>query len=328
MNDKMKFLEYKEIIDSLQIYDLKSVIGQKEMAISLLCGENYRIKPEENVQSKLTANYIWIYERVKEAKSKYGESWREDLFDFLNKGKLNREEKNLKWWLMGLAEKTAKNIDLYDNKEEAKKFLKQQINNNANIISKTKTSLSSDDAWLMLMAGHATLNIRGSNKSSVGKSLEHSFLVALYSVLGLTLDVDFKVSIDGDEEVQRQYDAEIIGGRKNYLVDLGLIAEGNPEVITDKIYRVGRNGMVIFDKLSPKSTAWDVAREEGVNLVQIRNCNPLVDVHKYLLNLKVQSITDKLIKEVPTTRKDIEDAVLKLPDEIFQKIIDVAKTTT
>ena len=34
-----------------------------------------------------------------------------------------------------------------------------------------------------------------------------------------------------------------------------MVGEGNPEVVDDKINRV-KNGVILFDKLSPNSNAW------------------------------------------------------------------------
>ena len=51
---------------------------------------------------------------------------------------------------------------------------------------------------------------------------------------------------------------------------MGLIAQGNQEVIEDKIARVGARGMVIFDRIGPKSNAYQTAADNQVAFIQIR----------------------------------------------------------
>lgn len=311
-------VRYSELMRLAIKPDLRDPSFLKLVASGLLCGENYRKKTEQGVQSSLAATYVWLYETCRLAQEQHGDQWREQLFDALfHESRLPKEDKSLKWWLLGLSEKTAKNIDIFSDPNEARKFLDSQIAGARGYLEKAQSPLSEDELWVMLMAGHATLTIRGSSKSQTGKRFEHAFLTALFSVLGLVPEDDFRVSVDNDGEYDRQHDAEIFGNRKRYQVDLGLIADGNPEVISDKITRIGRDGMVICDKISPSSNAWDVARNNGVALVMIRNGNPLSDVHQYLIERGSERITTKLADTPPINRDDICHRVFSLPDQYF-----------
>ena len=134
----------------------------------------------------------------------------------------------------------------------------------------------------MIWAGAATLTIRGSRKSSAGKSLEKAFLRATLTILGLEEETDFWMNLERDAEVPREIDAEILSRRGRIKVEMGLIAQGNQEVIEDKISRVGTKGIVIFDKIGPKSNAFQTAEDNQVEFIQIRNNRPLEAMYNYL----------------------------------------------
>src|SRR5690606_38623139 len=81
-----------------------------------------------------------------------------------------------------------------------------------------------DQAWLLMMAGAATLNIRGSDKSKVGKQLEKVIVKASLTILGLIENENFWMNIDRDNEVDRETDAEIQTRRGRVRMEVGLIA--------------------------------------------------------------------------------------------------------
>ena len=93
---------------------------------------------------------------------------------------------------------------------------------------------------------------------------------------------------------------------------MGLIEAGNPEVIMDKIARVGDRGMVIFDRVSPRSTAPQVAEDRQVAFIQIRNNRPLTAIHQHL-----RPLVAKTLIEPPDTPQAIGEALKQLPDSLF-----------
>ena len=169
-----------------------------------------------------------------------------------------------------------------------------------------------DTAWLLMMAGSATLNIRGSDKSKVGKALEGVILRSMLNILGLKENEDFWMNIDRDELVERETDCEIRTKRGRIRVEVGLIASGNQEVIEDKINRVGKQGVVLFDKVGVNTRIYSTAEAHGVKLIQIRGNQPLVEMYRHLLPL-----VDIEMNDPPQLENEIKDAINNLPTEIF-----------
>ena len=58
--------------------------------------------------------------------------------------------------------------------------------------------------------------------------------------------------------------------RGTVRIDIGMLGEWNPEVIDDNISKVGRNGVVLIQKLSPNSNAWANGERQQVKMLQIR----------------------------------------------------------
>ena len=167
------------------------------------------------------------------------------------------------------------------------------------------------DTALLIWAGAATLTVRGSQKAKIGKMLEKGVIRAALTLIGLDESKgDFVLNIMPDEEVARETDAEVRTNRGMVRIDIGMIGEGNPEVIDDKINRVGKNGVILFDKLSPKSNAWANGEKNQVKLIQIRNSNPVEELRAHLSKLGV-----KVADEIP--RKEIVSRVLAMDSSQF-----------
>lgn len=211
---------------------------------------------------------------------------------------------------MGITQKTAINLGL--KKNDFPGFIDETINYFNELFDKIGRKDFKDDAWLLLMAGSATLNIRGSQKAKIGKHFEKVFIRSLLHILGLKENENFWMNIERDLEVDREADAEVESKRGRIRIEMGLIASGNQEVIEDKIARVGRNGIILFDILGSKTRVYQTAENSGVKLIQIRNCNPLLDVYRHL-----QPLVRVGLKKVPETLDEIKKAVDDLPDEIF-----------
>jgi len=219
----------------------------------VLMGGNYRLFTELHTKGKLFATYVWLTDIQERARKEYGQDWIKELFDELYSQKRKPAElRNLLVWLMGLTHKTAVNNGI--TTKDYPEVIGKTLDYLAELFGRIQKDAYRDRAWLLLMAGSATLSLRGSEKSRIGKHFERVLLRAIMAILGLTEDTNFWMNIGRDIEVEREADAEIETKRGRIRVEVGLIAQGNQEVIEDKIARVGRNGIVIFDKL--RALSW------------------------------------------------------------------------
>lgn len=283
----------------------------KDITHHILMGRNYRLITENNTKSKLFFTYAWLSDIVSNAKAEYGDNWRIDLLnDLANTRRRTPEQKNLLHWLIGLTSKTTVNLGIAN--EEIPAVMTELIDHVTNLFNTIGKQDKIDEAWLLMMAGSATLTIRGSDKSKVGKSLERVLIRAALTILGLQLGETFWTNIQRDLEVDREADAEIQTTRGRIRVEVGLISSGNQEVTEDKIGRVGRNGIILFDKVGARTRIYDTAERHGVKLIQIRNNQPLVEIYRHILPLVNYNLNTP-----PTTEQNIRDAVYSIPDELF-----------
>lgn len=285
------------------LYSLDSPAGIRQIVTALFQGYNYRLYTEGQTRSQLLDAYrqlIAIRRRLP-TDATHSE-WMTALSE-----ELDQSESSLAWWLLGLTNKTAQNLGVsrsgrLDYLEEIAQHVQEVVDDD----------FSFNDAILMLWAGAATLTVRGSQKSRAGKTLERAFLRAGLSLLGLREGEDFWLNLERDVEVTREIDVEIASRRGRIRVEMGLIERGNQEVIEDKINRVGTGGIVIFDRLGPRSNAWRTAESHQVRFIQIRNNRPLTELHEYL-----HERVDQALEEPPSDAEGIRLAVNRLPDELF-----------
>ncbi|MBN2010307.1 CfrBI family restriction endonuclease [candidate division KSB1 bacterium] len=90
---------------------------------------------------------------------------------------------------MGITNKTAINLGL--KKDDYPEFFQETIAYFNELFSHIDRKDFLDDAWLLLMAGSATLNIRGSLKSKIGKQFEQVFIRSLLTILGFRENENF-----------------------------------------------------------------------------------------------------------------------------------------
>ena len=288
-----------------RLYDLSSAEGIREIVAALCLGYNYRLYTEGETRNQLLEAYrqlLTVLRRLPE-ESEYA-AWMEAL-----RSEIDQTGGALEWWLLGLGKKTADNLGI--NKSNRLEFL-EEVGKHLWAASEDPNGPSFKDAMLMLWAGAATLTIRGSRKSTAGKTLERAFLPTSLTILGLEEGADFWLNMERDAEVPREIDVEISSRRGRIRVEMGLIAQGNQEVIEDKIARVGTRGMVIFDRIGPQSNAYQTAANNQVAFIQIRNNRPLQAMYEYLAGL-----IDKPLNEPPSDPDGIRMALGGLPDDLF-----------
>ncbi len=306
-----EILNYKTWLEeNVSINDPFAPSSVRLMMKSLIMGRNYRLLTERNTREKLFRTYAWLIDAYSKAKQAYGENWQAELLNALHQLRRTKEGDDLSLWLIGLTRKTADNLDV--QREEYGVFLQETLAYCRTLFSRIGRDNHFDDAWLLLMAGSATLNIRGSQKSFVGKKLEKLFLKTALTTLGFELNQNFWMNIERDEEVGREADGEVESRRGRIRFEVGLIARGNQEVIEDKISRVGRNGVVLCDRLGTRSRVYDSAQRESVKLIQIRHGEPLVELKNHLTPLVTFILNDP-----PHTEAQIDAVLNQLSDSFF-----------
>ena len=287
--------------DQIQVIDPFSPEGIREAVARILEGHNYRLFFEDVTKRRLIAAYREL-SKFKLEDQTDDEKWKEAIIEEITGG----DDKNLKYWLLGLTKKTAQNLGV--KKAEYPSLFDRMIHE----IQSQSENLGIRDSALLIWAGAATLTVRGSQKAKVGKLLEKGIVRAALTIVGLSeSNGDFVLNIMPDQEVDRETDAEVRTRRGTVRIDVGMIGEGNPEVIDDKISRVGRNGVVLFDKLSPNSNAWANGERQNVKMIQMRNSNPVEELRSHLGTLGVGVVPD----EIPIN--DIADKVLAIDPSQF-----------
>ncbi len=298
--------------DHITLSDAFSVKSLKALTEHMLMGRNYRLITEKNTKSKLMLTYLWLTDIVNNAKINHGDNWQKELLDDLLSMRIKTpEQHNLMYWLIGLTAKTSVNLGI--GREDFSEFINDISFYLDDLFSSLGRQKDLDNAWLLMMAGSATLNIRGSDKSKIGKALEKALIRACLHILGLEEGTDFQINIQRDNEVNREIDAEIVSRRGTVRIEIGLISSGNQEVIEDKIGRVGRNGAVVFDKVGSRTRIYETAARQGVELIQIRNNQPLVALYRHL-----KPFVAKELKQPPELENDIHNIVFSLPDQLFE----------
>lgn len=304
--------EYREwLAQNVTLTNAFTPDALRRMTHHILMGRNYRLITEYNTKSKLLYTYLWISDVVKKAQAEYGEDWKLALFtDLYAKKRRSPEEKNFLNWFIGLTTKTATNLGMLQaDYPQAMTDLLEHIHR---LFSEIGRDDEVNNAWVLMMAGSASLSLRGSDKSKAGKQFERIVNHAMLTMLGLEEGKHFKLNLERDEVVGRETDAEVYAKRVTIRIEVGLIAPGNQEVIEDKVDRVGEHGVVIFDRLGDKSRVKDSADKKRVQLIQIRNSQPLVALYRYLAPL----MESELIKP-PELDEELMAGVNALPDEIF-----------
>ena len=287
------------------LYDLNSAEGVRQIVAALFQGYNYRLYTEGQTRTQLLDAYRQLVAVRQSLPADTGHAQWMDAARTI----LDESENDLAWWLLGLTNKTAQNLGI--RRDERFNYL-AEVAEHVREIAESAPELSFDDGMLMLWAGAATLTIRGSRKSTAGKTLERAFLRAGLAILGLEEGTDFWLNMQRDAEVPREIDVEITSRRGRIRVEMGLIERGNQEVIEDKVTRVGTGGIVIFDQIGPRSNARQTAENHQVCFIQIRNNRPLTELHGFL-----SERIDKTLIEPPSEVDSIAAAVRQLPDELF-----------
>lgn len=288
-----------------QWVDPYSPEGVRKATAKILTGTNYRVFFESNTRLTLIEAYRELAELARQYPQD-DDAWRAAIRAMVEKGTL--EDKRKRYWLMGLAKKTAQNLGA--KVEDYPAVFDEMMSDVAQV--PPIEGMGQRDMALLMWCGAATLTIRGALKSRTGKTLERSIARAALTIIGLNMeDGDFRLNIGADQEVERETDAEVKTPRGYIRIEVGMIGTGNPEVISDKVGRLDRNDVILFDALPPDSQTWETARNNGVVLIQLRNNNSIGILQRHLKTVNVEVEQDCLSSE------QIEDRVLAMPLSAF-----------
>ncbi len=316
------------------IRDAFSADSVRQAVLHLMTGGNYRDIAERVVRERLFICHSWLLQIVQRARKEFGKRWAKELLIRLSAAK-NKDKvlRDMRLWLAGLTNKTAENLTLSSSKDtkELESFIDKmlslcdEVSKNKNwpsgnitidLRNQSQNSIEkldlAESLWFLQMIGAASSTVRGSNKALYGKRLERAFLRSGLELLGLQMNESYWLNIERDKEVDREADGEVETKRGRVRIDIGLIGQGNQEVPEDKLSRVGRNGIVIVDRLGRQSAVLNTAQRLGVKLVQIRHNFPMSEIYEHL-----RPITRKSIRTPGATKEALQKQLDLLPDEVF-----------
>ena len=273
--------------------------GQRAVVAKVLAGTNYRLSYEHLTRATLIERYAELTKIARRHPSDDAQ-WRREIQELL----ADPRKGDLRAWLLGLTRKTAQNLGV-------------KVKDYPSVFEQLMDELQAApqeprETALLLWCGAATLTVRGSQKARIGKRLERSLVRASLTAIGLTEGTNFWLDIQADQEVGRQTDAEVATARGRVRLEVGLIGIGNPEVIGDKVGRLDRNGVILFDMLPPRSTMWQTAEQSGVKLIQLRNNNAVEELRQHLATLNVG------VRAEPVSVTSVEEMILSLSLTVFE----------
>lgn len=270
--------------------------SMRQAVSKILTGTNYRLFHEPITRAKLISTYA---ELSKLAHSHAGDdaAWRAELEAML----ADPQTGPLRQWLLGLTKKTAQNLEV--KVSDYPRVFDQVMSE----LEDCPPGLETRGAALLLWSGAATLTIRGSAKARIGKALERACTAATLTAIGLRPEEHYWLDIAADDEVDRQIDAEVATTRGRVRIEVGFIGIGNPEVIGDKVGRLDRNGVVMFDTLPASSSMWETARRRGVRLIPMRNNHPVEELRQHLGPLGAAVQGD------PISVEQVEQRIMAMP---------------
>ncbi len=290
--------------DTPEWVDPFSPKGTRAATAKILTGRNYRLFYEDATRRTLIETYRTLTELARMYPDDPSE-WKAHVRELVSTGDL--EDRRMRQWLIGLTAKTAQNLGL-----RVADYPTVFDDMMADIESVASSEEDQRVLALLLWCGTATLTIRGSQKSKIGKSLEVAIARAALVAIGLSEEAgDFRLNVGADQEVDRETDCEIKTPRGFVRMEVGLIGQGNPEVIGDKVGRMDRNGIILMDYLPAKSSAYQTAAIRGVRLIQLRNNHPVEELRQHLASLQVPVQPDSISPE------EVERLVSDLPDSAF-----------
>ncbi|MBF0338589.1 MAG: CfrBI family restriction endonuclease [Nitrospirae bacterium] len=280
----------------------------KQVIHAVLCGENLRNSTEKLTRKRisiLNGSTIIMFLKGCQNTDDFIETSIKSASERLKNGILNKNDKWILNWLLGLTEKAVQNI-LRDDPEKFINYITEFDNTLTNVAHdfqkiygelECKLSLPGFDTqtlgWkniihILSVVGAQTLTIRGSEKSTYGKLFERLILGSLLHILGFKL-VDHNQKEKSFDKVfwlsqrseKRESDATLIyKAGKGIRFDIGFIGRGNTEISLDKVSRFdkelkyGRSThfmatFIIVDKIGEGSRIYEMAKKIDGTIIQM-----------------------------------------------------------
>ncbi len=267
-------------------------------------------------------------------------------------GRMQKQERWLMQWMLGLTDKAFQNV-LRDDVENIEKYKNSYIEITQKAIgefrkdygdiqgsialnAKTKAALNWDFmVQLMSTVGAQTLAIRGSDKSTFGKLFEKLILGAVLNILGFKMVEPYKLNKRkkvfwlSSRQEKRESDATLLyEAGKGVRFDIGFIGRGNPEISLDKVSRFEREielgnqkwymaTIIIVDRIGQNSRIETLAKSIKGNIVQMSGAYWPVQVAKILND--TLGYKDPILKISPNKLNSyIKSKVNQVP---FQEIL-------
>jgi hypothetical protein len=274
----------------------------------VLCGKNLRDSTEVLTRRRITAlNLALVDLFVKGASSSH------DFIsllphlatELLNRPRLDKQERWLAQWMLGLTGKAVQNV-LRDNPELIAQYRDDYIeacqvvidNQSEHGILTGKLEIQRGNeifsaaidwqflAYLLSAVGSQTLTIRGSEKSAYGKLFEKLVLGSLLHILGFTFNpqresAENQIFWLSQREDKRESDATLIYELgKSARFDIGFIGRGNTEISLDKVSRFERElelqekrfyaaTIIIVVRIGQRSRIVSLANNIGGSIIQM-----------------------------------------------------------
>jgi hypothetical protein len=256
----------------------------QELVEHMLRGENYRVYAEERTLDILCKKNRWLRTCVGESRHAYGDAWRQGMFqELINKKRQSPEDKLLLRCLLGISIKGKTNLGY------TKRTYPERL---------TRICKIDESEWEDVMIGFLSQQVRGSQKSFNGKTLEPLVLRTMLSRLGLKEGKDFWTRT-AHTKTEREIDGKILthNGKKIHI-EIGLISAGNPEIVSDKINRIRKGDILLIDEYGKRSNVKNEADKRGRILIQLRGGNALQELYECLRG----RVSVPLVKP-PTTKQ-------------------------
>lgn len=279
----------------------------REVILQVLCGENLRNSTEIITRKRISiangATIVMFLEGCKNIDN-FIRKLPALASERLKDGKLNKNDKWILNWVLGLTDKAVQNIlrddasKLFNYTTEFNNSLKEVGADFKKDFGELKCSISLPKfdsqhldweslIYLLCVIGAQTLTIRGSEKSTYGKLFERLILGSLLHILGFNFvnpeeNKNFdKVFWLSERAEKRESDATLIyQAGKGVRFDIGFIGRGNTEISLDKVSRFEREleygrkthfmaTFIIVDRIGAGSRIYKMAKKIDGTIIQM-----------------------------------------------------------
>lgn len=295
----------RELVERLGVEAVKQVV------LAVMKGENLRNETELLTRRKIAISsgaLVVFFLNGMKRDAQFLEKLPERALAALRSKSLNKEQRWIINWMLGLTDKAVQNV-LRDDVQGSSQYHKNYDLALASVakqleaeygpvtgqvgVTGKKSDASLNIDWMFLLhllgaAGTQAMTIRGSDKSTYGKLFERLILGSLLHIMGFTLIDPAKnqskmnmVYWLSERKEKRESDATaLIKAGSGLRFDIGFIGRGNSEISLDKVSRFEREmdfgrvhhtmgTFIIVDRVGPKSRLMELASNIKGTVVQM-----------------------------------------------------------